>query len=266
MKSLKETLIPTKKPLTAAEIVVKAREDRFDSYDFFEQVFDDFVELHGDHRGHEDNSIIGGLALLGDVPVTVIATRKGKDLAEKLKTHNGSPQPAGYRKAVHLMQQADKFNRPVIMFVNTPGAYPGKSAEQMGQGGAIADAIRTSMDLKVPVLSVIYGEGGSGGALALAAANRVAMFEHATYSVLSPEGFASILWRDASRANEAADVMGLTAGVLQQQGVIDHIVPDMRPRKILRYLRSWLTDEVEQLQRLTGDELIIDRQARFRKF
>lgn len=266
MKSLKETLMPTKKPLTAAEIVVKAREDRFDSQDFFTQVFENFMELHGDHHGHEDDSIVGGLAFLGDVPVTVISTRKGTDLAEKLKTHNGSPQPAGYRKAVHLMRQADKFNRPVIMFVNTPGAYPGKSAEQMGQGGAIAEAILTSMDLKVPVISVIYGEGGSGGALALAAANQVLMFEHATYSVLSPEGFASILWRDASRSNEAAEVMGITADVLLAQGVIDHIVPDMRPRKILRYLRSYLTEEVERLQRLSGDELVAHRQDRFRKF
>lgn len=266
MKRLKETLLQTKKPLTAAEIVVKAREDRFDSQDFFTQLFDDFIELHGDHRGHEDNSIVGGLAFLGETPVTVISTRKGQDLAEKLKTHNGSPQPAGYRKAVHLMQQAEKFQRPVIMFVNTPGAYPGKSAEQMGQGGAIAESIRTSMGLKVPVISVIYGEGGSGGALALAAANRVLMFEHATYSVLSPEGFASILWRDATRANEAADVMGLTADVLQEQGVIDHIVPDMRPRKVLRYLKAWLTEEVIQLQHMSGDELVAHRQARFRKF
>lgn len=266
MKSFKETLMPTKKPLTAAEIVVKAREDRFDSHDFFNQVFDGFTELYGDHRGHEDTSIVGGLAILGDTPVTVIATRKGRDLAEKLKTHNGSPQPYGYRKAVHMMRQAEKFNRPVIMFVNTPGAYPGKSAEQTGQGGAIAESILTSMDLKVPVISVIYGEGGSGGALALAAANKVLMFEHATYSVLSPEGFASILWRDANRSSEAAEVMGLTADVLQAQGVIDHIVPDMRPRKVFRYLRSWLSEEVVQLQRLSGEELVDHRQARFRKF
>lgn len=266
MKRLKETFMPTKKPLTAAEIVVKAREDRFDSDMFFTQVFDDFIALHGDHRGHEDESIVGGLAFLGDVPVTVIATRKGKDLTEKLKTHNGSPQPAGYRKAVHMMRQAEKFNRPVIMFVNTPGAYAGKSAEQMGQGGAIAESILTSMKLKVPVISIIYGEGGSGGALALAAANRVVMLEYATYSVLSPEGFASILWRDANRSNEAAEIMGLTADVLESQGVIDHIVPEMRPRKVLRYLQRYLIDEVSQLQGLSGDEIVAQRQARFRKF
>jgi acetyl-CoA carboxylase carboxyl transferase subunit alpha len=266
MKGLKETLLPSKKVLTAAEIVSKAREDRFDSQDFFTQVFTDFMVLHGDHQGHEDNSIVGGLGLLGDIPVTVIATRKGTDLAEKLKTNNGSPQPAGYRKAVHLMRQADKFNRPVIMFVNTPGAYPGKSAEQMGQGGAIAEAIRTSMDLRVPVISVIYGEGGSGGALALAAANRVLMFEYATYSVLSPEGFASILWRDANRSDEAATIMGLTATDLHSQGVIDYIVPEMRPKKTLRYLKAWLTEEVQQLRTLSGDELVAHRQVRFRKF
>jgi len=266
MKSLKDTLRQTKKTMIAADIVKKSREDRFDSQDFFTHLFDEFMELHGDHRGHEDESILGGVAFLGDTPVTVISTHKGQDLAEKLKTHNGSPQPAGYRKAVHLMRQSEKFGRPVIMFVNTPGAYPGKSAEQMGQGGAIAESIRTSMQLRVPVISVIYGEGGSGGALALAAANRVIMFEHATYSVLSPEGFASILWRDAARSNEAAEIMGLTADVLLQQGVVDDIIPDARPRKILRSLKAMLEDEVMQLMQLSGDEVVAQRQARFRKF
>ncbi|KRN33268.1 carboxyltransferase subunit alpha [Weissella halotolerans] len=255
-----------KKELTPAEVVKRSREDRFDSRELINGIFTDFFELHGDRLSADDPSIIGGLAMLGEQPVTVIATNKGKNLDEKLTTHNGSPEPSGYRKALRLMQAAAKFNRPIITFINTPGAYPGKAAEENGQGAAIAQDILTSMKLPVPIIAIIFGEGGSGGALALATADQVWMVDNSTYSILSPEGFASILWKDSKRADEAAEVMGLTAKDLLAAGVIDYIIPDSRSKRVFQLLRARLNREIGQLQTLAPSTLLKQRHARFRKF
>ncbi|MBU5436173.1 acetyl-CoA carboxylase carboxyltransferase subunit alpha [Pseudoflavonifractor sp. MSJ-37] len=194
--------------------------------DFIQHLFTDFFQCRGDRSCGEDPSILGGVARFHGLPVTVIGHRKGKDLEENMACNFGMPSPEGYRKAQRLMRQAEKFHRPVITFVDTPGAYPGLEAEAHGQGEAIASSLALMSALRVPVVTVIAGEGGSGGALALAVANKVLMLENAVYSVLSPEGFASILWKDASRSGEAAGLMKLTAADLVELGVADQIVPE----------------------------------------
>lgn len=213
--------------LTAEQRVALARNPgRPGTADFISALFTDFFEQRGDRQGREDPSILGGIALYQGSPVTVIGHRKGKSLEENLKYNFGMPGPEGYRKAQRLMDQAERFGRPVITFVDTPGAYPGLEAEARGQGEAIASTIARMSCLNVPAVAVVIGEGGSGGALALAVANRVLMLENAVYSVLSPEGFASILWKDAARSGEAAELMKLTAADLFRLGVADRIVPE----------------------------------------
>lgn len=194
--------------------------------EFIQALFTDFFVCRGDRLCREDPSILGGVARFHGLPVTVIGHRKGKDLEENLACNFGMPSPEGYRKAQRLMKQAEKFRRPVITFVDTPGAYPGLEAEAHGQGEAIASTLALMSALEVPVVTVVTGEGGSGGALALAVANRVLMLENAVYSVLSPEGFASILWKDAGRAGEAAGLMKLTAADLLSLGVADQVIPE----------------------------------------
>ena len=194
--------------------------------EFIQALFTDFFVCRGDRLCQEDPSILGGVARFHGLPVTVIGHRKGKDLEENLACNFGMPSPEGYRKAQRLMKQAEKFRRPVITFVDTPGAYPGLEAEAHGQGEAIASTLALMSALEVPVVTVVTGEGGSGGALALAVANRVLMLENAVYSVLSPEGFASILWKDAGRAGEAAGLMELTAADLLALGVADQVIPE----------------------------------------
>ena len=213
--------------LTAFQRVALARQPgRPGICDYIDALFTDFFAQRGDRLAGEDASILGGIALYHGRPVTVIGTRKGKTLEENLRCRFGMPGPEGYRKVQRLLRQAEKFHRPVITFVDTPGAYPGLEAEAQGQGEAIASCLALLSTLQVPVVSVVTGEGGSGGALALAAANRVLMLQNAVYSVLSPEGFASILWKDASRSAEAAEVMKLTAADLLQLGVIDAVIPE----------------------------------------
>ena len=213
--------------LTAAQRVALARTPgRPGTADFISSLFTDFFEQKGDRQSRDDPSILGGVALYHGKPVTVLGHRKGKNLEENLACNFGMPGPEGYRKAQRLMDQAEKFRRPVITFVDTPGAYPGLEAEAKGQGEAIASTIAKMAGLTVPTVAVITGEGGSGGALALAVANRVLMLENAVYSILSPEGFASILWKDASRANEAAELMKLTAPDLLALGVADELIPE----------------------------------------
>ena len=213
--------------LTPAQRVALARHpERPGTADFIKHLFTDFFEQRGDRLCAENGSILGGVALFHGKPVTVIGHRKGRSLEENLSLHFGMPSPEGYRKAQRLMLQAEKFRRPVITFIDTPGAYPGLEAEARGQGEAIASCLSLLSTLEVPVLCVITGEGGSGGALALAVANRVLMLENAVYSVLSPEGFASILWKDAGRSGEAAEVMKLTAADLLSLGVIHEILPE----------------------------------------
>lgn len=256
-----------KRELAPTEIVKLAREDRYSALELINGFVTNFIELHGDREAFDDPAIIGGIGMLGTQPVTVIAIDKGREFADKMRTHNGSPLPSGYRKAQRLMQQAAKFKRPVITLINTPGAYPGKDAEETGQGQAIAESILQSITLPVPMIAIVYGEGGSGGALALATSDQVWMFEHATYSVLSPEGFAAILWKDASRSDEAAALLGLTPKNLLDKGVIEQIVPDQRRNeKFFGWLQKQLTSEIAQLQTLTPAELVAKRYARFRQF
>ena len=215
------------KPLDAWDKVMAARQmKRLASVDYMEEIFDDFMEMHGDRYFRDDPAIVGGFAYLDGQPVTVIGVHKGKDLKDCKERNFGMPSPEGYRKAIRLMKQAEKFNRPIITFVNTSGAYPGKEAEENGQGEAIARNLYEMSGIQVPILCLMIGEGGSGGALALAVGNQVWMMENATYSILSPEGFASILWKDGKRAQEAASVMKITAQDLKELHVIDDIIPE----------------------------------------
>lgn len=213
--------------LTPAERVAIARRDgRPGVADYINGLFTEFFEQRGDRQCREDPSVLGGIALFHGKPVTVIGTRKGKNLEENLRMNFGMPGPEGYRKALRLMKQAEKFGRPVITFIDTPGAYPGLEAEARGQGEAIARNLFEMSQLTVPVIAVITGEGNSGGALALGVANTVLMLENAVYSILSPEGFASILWKDAGRSGEACDLMKLTAEDLLALGVVDSVIPE----------------------------------------
>ena len=237
---------------------------------FIEQLFTDFLELHGDRRYSDDGAIIGGVGRFNGLPVTVIAEEKGKDLDERARRNFGSPHPEGYRKALRLMQQAAKFGRPIVCLVDTQGAYCGKGAEERGQGEAIATNLAEMMDLPVPIITIVIGEGGSGGALALAVADRVAMLENANYSVLSPEGFASILWKDASRADQAAEVMKITAADLKELRVIEETIPEPEggaqnaPVEVAAAMADYLTRQLAELTAADYADLPAKRYARFR--
>ena len=214
-------------PVSAWERVqISRKKDRPVGTDYIHALFTDFMEFHGDRYFKDDHAVVGGIAYFHGVPVTVIAQAKGKTTKENLDRNFSMPSPDGYRKALRLMKQAEKFGRPVICFVDTPGAFCGLEAEERGQGEAIARNLYELSGLKVPVLSIVIGEGGSGGALAMAVADEVWMLENAIYSVLSPEGFASILWKDSKRASEAAEVMKLTAGDLKRLGIIEQVIPE----------------------------------------
>lgn len=259
--------------LSAGEIVKLAREqDRFTSLDYFNTIFDDFIEFHGDRLYSDDKAVVGGIARLGNQPVTLVGIQKGRFLPENIERNFGSPHPDGYRKALRLMKQAEKFGRPVITFINTPGAFCGIEAEERGEGEAIARNLYEMSDLKVPIISIIIGEAGSGGALALALANEVWMLEHAIYSILSPEGFASILWKDATRADEAADIMKMTANDLLQLHVIDRIIPEvfnnepLLQNQINLNIKRALQKKINELLKLTKEELVEQRQKRFRQY
>ena len=213
--------------LSAADRVYLARHPKRPHIDdFIEHLFTDFFEQKGDHLYDEDASIYGGIARYKGMPVTVLGHRKGRTMEENIRYNFGMPRPEGYRKALRLMEQAEKFGRPIITFVDTPGAYPGMEAEEHGQGEAIARNLAAMSSLHVPVIAVVTGEGNSGGALAISVANQILMLENAVYSVLSPEGFASILWKDAGRHEEACEVMKLTARDLREAGVADHLIPE----------------------------------------
>jgi len=215
------------KELSPSEKRVIARlPERPTALNYIEKIFDSFIEFHGDRAFAEDASIIGGIANFNGRPVTVIGQQKGSSTEEKVKRNFGMPNPEGYRKSLRLMKQAEKFGRPVICFVDTQGAYPGLGAEERGQGEAIAKNLLEMSNLKTPIISIVIGEGGSGGALAMAVADEVWMLEHAVYSILSPEGFATILWKDITRAKEAADVMKITAQDLKRFGIIDRIIKE----------------------------------------
>ena len=261
------------KALSAWEKVKAARKvDRLASVDYIEQIFDEFMELHGDRQFRDDPAIVGGVAYLDGQPVTVIGVHKGKDLKECMHRNYGMPSPEGYRKALRLMKQAEKFKRPVITFVNTSGAFCGMEAEERGQGEAIARNLYEMSGLKVPVLCIMIGEGGSCGALALSVGNEVWMLENATYSILSPEGFASILWKDGRRAKEASGVMKITAQDLKALGVIEEIIPEYgmadQPAliSISRYMKRHIKTFLKKQNGKTGDQLAAERYQRFRVF
>lgn len=233
---------------TPARRVALAREPgRPGTAEFLEALFTDFFEQRGDRLCADDPAILGGVALFHGRPVTVIGHRKGRTLDQNLVCHFGMPTPEGYRKAQRLMKAAEKFRRPIITFVDTAGAYPGLEAEARGQGEAIARCLALMSSLTVPIITLVIGEGGSGGALALAMGNQVIMLENAVYSVLSPEGFASILWKDSSRAQEACDVMKLTAADLLELGVADQVIPEPEegahtdPQAVFRAVDAALT-------------------------
>ena len=234
---------------------------------YISAVTDGFIELHGDRRFADDAAIIGGIGMLGDVPVTVIAMERGNTIEDRMKRHFGCPSPEGYRKALRLMKQAEKFKRPVICFIGSSGAYCGIDAEKRGQGQAIAENLMEMMTLKTPIISVVVGEGGSGGALALGVADEVIMLENAVYSVISPEGCASILWKDASHAPEAAEALRLTAHDLKDFGIIDKIVveTDRSQEQIDSALKFELIQDIKNLLSLSCSDMLKRRCETFRK-
>ena len=253
-------------------IIKQARDQaRLTALDFAKGIFEDFVELHGDRNFRDDGAVIGGLGRLGNQAVTVIGIQKGKNLQDNLKRNFGQPHPEGYRKALRLMKQAEKFGRPIITFIDTPGAYPGKDAEERGQGEAIARNLMEMSGLTVPVIAVVTGEGSSGGALALGVANRILMLENAIYSVLSPEGFASILWKDSSRSGEACEMMKLTAQDLYRGGIVEQVIPEpvggaQRAHGVLfGNLDEALRRQLRSLDRMNGRQLAEQRYQKFRQ-
>jgi len=239
--------------------------------DFFRLLFEDFVELHGDRVFGDDKAIVGGLARFDGDPVVVIGHQKGRDTRENIARNFGMPHPEGYRKALRLMELAGKFGKPILTFIDTPGAYPGLGAEERGQGEAIARNLREMAGLGTPIVCVVTGEGGSGGALAIGVGNRVLMLEHAIYSVISPEGCAAILWGEASKAQEAAELMRVTAPDLLHLGVIDGIVPEplggahRNWEETAENLRGALRVSLRELQSRSAESLVADRYEKFRR-
>lgn len=258
-------------PLSAMDKVNLARDARRPKIqDYIDNLFTDFFEQKGDMLGKEDGSIMGGIALFHGTPVTIVGHKKGNNLEENLTCNFGMPGPEGYRKALRLMKQAERFGRPVITFIDTPGAYPGLEAEQYGQSQAIAENLAIMSTLKVPVIAIVTGEGSSGGALAIGVANSVLMLENAIYSILSPEGFASILWKDSTKKEQASEYMRLTAQDLLELGVIDRIVKEPKggahrnPDKLYDVLDLMLTRELISYEGKSGNELQKHRYKKFR--
>ena len=249
---------------TPYEKVMLARDkDRLKITDYIDALFDDFVELKGDGITGEDSAILGGIASFHGTPVTVIGHKKGATTEENIDCNFGMASPEGYRKAARLMKQAEKFNRPVITIVDTPGAYPGLMAEANGQANAIAENLALMSSLKVPIIAVITGEGSSGGALGIAVADRVFMLENAVYSILSPEGFASILWKDSKKADEAATLMKLTAEELLNYGIIDGIIKE--GTKLIINMDEMISRELNELTKLKEETLLKNRYKKFRE-
>ena len=238
--------------------------------DYLKRLFHTFYELHGDRCYGDDRAIIGGIAMFEQTPVTVIAQAKGRDLQENMKRNFGMPNPEGYRKALRLAKEAEKFHRPIITFVDTSGAYPGKGAEERGQAEAIAQCLYTFSDLQTPVICIVLSEGGSGGALALSVGDRLIMLENAIYSILSPEGFASILWKDGSRAKEAAEVMKLTAHDLMDKGILDAVIEEPLGgaqndiEAVCERLRAYIHTALEELQKAKMPSLLAQRYEKYR--
>ena len=246
--------------------------DRPNAEDYIKLIFDNFFELHGDRYYGDDKAIIGGIGKLENTPVTIIGIQKGKNLKENMERNFGSPYPEGYRKALRLIKEAEKFNRPVICFINTSGAYCGVEADERGQGEAIARNLFEISQIKTPIISIIIGEGGSGGALALAAGDRVWMLENSVYSILSPEGCASILFKDSSKSKEVAEIMKLTSYELLELGVIEKVIEEPKGgaqndfEKVALDIKTSLIEGFKELESMEIDELLSKRYERFRKF
>ncbi len=255
----------------AWQIVKRARHPkRITSRVLISHLFSDVIEMKGDRLFGDDDAMITGIGTFNGIPVTIIAEEKGKTTADKIKHNFGMPHPEGYRKAKRMMAQAEKFNRPIITIIDTPGAYPGVDAESRGQARAIADNLLFMSGLKVPVISIILGEGGSGGALAIGLCDQVIMFEYAIYSVVSPEGYASIVFKDAARADEAAEHMKLTAHDLMSMGLIDHIITEgpgleTDPSIGINHLRQTLLSTLKTLMDIPKSDLVAKRDAKYRK-
>lgn len=250
-------------------IIKEARDQaRLTALDFAQGICEDFIELHGDRSFRDDGAVIGGIGILNGQSITVVGIQKGRNLQDNLQRNFGQPHPEGYRKALRLMKQAEKFGRPIVTFINTAGAYPGVGAEERGQGEAIARNLLEMSDLKVPIIAIIIGEGGSGGALALAVADRVWMLENSIYAVLSPEGFASILWKDGSRAMEAAELMKITSHELFEMGIVDKVIPEagLNNQNLLDAVKQEIVAELTNLSQLSVEQLLETRYQRFRKY
>ena len=250
--------------ISAWEKVQLARQlERPKALDYINSIFDDFIELHGDRNFGDDKSIVGGIATLDGKPVTVIGEQKGRNSKENLERNFGMPNPEGYRKALRLMRQAEKFDRPIVTFIDTPGAYPGIGAEERGQGEAIARNIMEMSKLKVPIICVVIGEGSSGGALAIGVGDKVIMLQNSIYSILSPEGFASILYKDSSKAKEAAED-------LKKFGIIDDIIKEPKDGvqndfdKVIKEMKKYLVKNLKELEKMPKDKLIKQRYEKFR--
>lgn len=260
-----------KKEISAWEKVEIARNPkRKTSLEYIEKIFDEFIELHGDRNFKDDKAIICGLAKIDNTPFTIIAEQKGRTTKENIERNFGMPNPESYRKAIRFMKQAEKFKRPVITFIDTKGAYPGIEAEERGQGEAIAKSMFEMARLKVPVISIVIGEGSSGGALAIGVANKVFMLENAIYSILSPEGYSSILWKDPNRYKEAAEKMKLTAKDLYELNIIEKIIPEKNEisdenfSKTSEILKKEIIKEIKKTNKMTSEQILEERYKKFR--
>lgn len=240
--------------------------------EYIHLIFDDFMELHGDRLLKDDQAMVCGLGRIGEQNYTIIAEQKGRNTKENIARNFGMPNPESYRKAIRFMKQAEKFHRPIITFVDTKGAYPGIGAEERGQGEAIAQSMLTMSQLKVPVIAIVIGEGSSGGALAISVANQIWMLENAVYSILSPEGYSSILWKDTNRYQEAAETMKLTAQDLYDFHIIDQIIKepseemtDVELKQVAHQLRQNIQIEIDKMKQKSGEELVQERYQKYRQ-
>lgn len=270
IKHLKDEIWLNLEPWDRVQLARKAT--RPTALDYIEDIFDDFMELHGDRLYGDDGAIVGGIAMLDGRAVTVIGEQKGRNTKENIYRNFGMPNPEGYRKALRLMKQAEKFHRPIVCFVDTPGAYCGLGAEERGQGEAIARNLMEMSDLSVPILSIVIGEGGSGGALALAVGNEVWMLENSIYSILSPEGFASILWKDGKKAKDAAEIMKITAEDLKHMNIIEKVIKEPiggieeEKEQVMETIKKEIVLFLEKMDPLTVEEIKNQRYEKFRKY
>lgn len=240
--------------------------------DYIEHIFTEFEELHGDRHFADDAAIVGGVARLEDQPVMIIGHQKGREVREKVRRNFGMPRPEGYRKACRLMEMAERFKMPILTFIDTPGAYPGIDAEERGQSEAIAWNLRVMARLKTPIIATVIGEGGSGGALAIGVCDQLNMLQYSTYAVISPEGCASILWRTAEKAPEAAEAMGITANRLKDLGIVDNVIPEplgsahRDPAAMAETIRKSLLGQLDTLNQLSTEELLARRYERLMSY